>query len=290
MSIPIITRAQWGAAHSSRIGGERVARSARNEFFAHYSLGEELGREDTAEWVREIQRFHEGPERRWADIGYNFLVDMFGNIFEGRGWDYIGAHCPGYNTTGIGVCFLGDDDPGQDFTDAAQRAFRDLYDEACIITGKQLAKKGHRDGKNTQCPGDEIYGWVQAGMPRPSGVVVPPPPGPIPVPKPPVPGPAAYAPPFPLQRGWYFGPWTGPRESVSGYSVRRGRIVASPGHAGLKRWQQRMKDRGWQIGVDGLYGPNTRTVAGKFQAEKGLSVDGKIGVQTWSAAWLAPVR
>jgi peptidoglycan hydrolase-like protein with peptidoglycan-binding domain len=276
----IITRAQWGARNAASPGGDRVSRSKRTDFFMHYSLGEELRREDTAEWVREIQAFHMGPQRGWADIGYNFLVDKFGNIFEGRGWDRAGAHCPGHNTTGLGLCFMGDDDPEQDFTAAAQRAARELYDEACKITGNKLGMKGHRDGKSTACPGDEIYAWVRAGMPAPGGVIVPPP-GPVPKPQPPVPGPAAYAPPFPLPRGWYFGPKSGPRESVSGYHSHR---------EDLRRWQQRMRDRGWQIDVDGLYGPGTASVAGKFQAEKGLSVDGLIGAQTWAAAWLAPVR
>lgn len=88
------------------------------------------------------------------------------------------------------------------------------------------------------------------------------------------------APKFPLKRGWYFGPKSGPDSSVSGYYSHR---------SDLKRWQARMEDRGWTITPDGLYGPRTATVAKKFQAEKGLSRDGLVGRKTWDAAWEAPV-
>src|SRR5699024_4508114 len=84
------------------------------------------------------------------------------------------------------------------------------------------------------------------------------------------------APDFPLPRSWYFGPRSGPTSSVSGYYSHR---------ADLRRWQQRMRDRGWTINPDGLYGPQTRKVARAFQSEKGLAVDGLIGAKTWAAAW-----
>ena len=99
---------------------------------------------------------------------------------------------------------------------------------------------------------------------------------PKPKPKPKTPN----APKFPLGSNEYFGPKSGPNNSVSGYYSHR---------SDLRRWQQRMKDRGWSITPDGLYGNRTATVARKFQAEKGLAVDGLIGRRTWDAAWEAPV-
>lgn len=90
----------------------------------------------------------------------------------------------------------------------------------------------------------------------------------------------AAAPAFPLPDGWYFGPREGPVESVSGYY--------SYGDD-LRRWQQRMAERGWTIDPDGLYGPQTAGVARAFQEEKGLTVDSLIGPETWGAAWTAPI-
>lgn len=89
------------------------------------------------------------------------------------------------------------------------------------------------------------------------------------------------APKFPLPQGWYFGPKTGPKESVSGYFSYR---------VQLRRWQRQMQDRGWGIEDDGLYGPDTRDVAKKFQKEKKLPQQkGLIDVHTWNAAWTAKI-
>lgn len=109
----------------------------------------------------------------------------------------------------------------------------------------------------------------------------------VPVVKPRQTIPAVMAPRWPLPTGWYFGPRSGPAESVSGYYQRleNGRR----GHRGLLAWQRRMVARGWDLACDGLYGDQTAAVTRAFQAEKGLTVDGKIGVQTWRAAWQAKV-
>lgn len=101
-------------------------------------------------------------------------------------------------------------------------------------------------------------------------------------PPPPAPAPQPVAPPFPLPAGYYFGPKSGPNNSISGYFGVGYKAKLAP-------WQAQMKHRGWDIDVDGLFGPKTEEVVRKFQAEKRLAIDGKIGPQTWAAAWTAPV-
>lgn len=98
-------------------------------------------------------------------------------------------------------------------------------------------------------------------------------------------------PAFPLPAGQWFGPEAGGNNSISGWH-------SNPvGHPGLKQFQQRMKDRGWPMTVDGLYGPkgattpqgNTAEIVVAFQKEKGETPDGLIGPKTWALAWTAPV-
>ena len=58
---------------------------------------------------------------------------------------------------------------------------------------------------------------------------------------------------------------------------------------GVRVWQARMRERGWRIAVDGIYGRESERVCRAFQKEKGLTVDGILGPETWRAAWTAKV-
>ncbi|XP_030244525.1 peptidoglycan-recognition protein LE [Drosophila navojoa] len=56
--------------------------------------------------IRDIQCFHI-ESRGWNDIAYNFLIGCDGNIYEGRGWEAVGAHTLGYNKMALGISFIG---------------------------------------------------------------------------------------------------------------------------------------------------------------------------------------
>lgn len=107
------------------------------------------------------------------------------------------------------------------------------------------------------------------------------------------------APAFPLPAGYYYGPPSGPRQSVSGRTKNSrvpGDVIQVNGRwrsKGLAVWQARMQARGWNIGkdgADGRYGNDTARVVKQFQKNKGLKVDAKIGPATWEAAWTLPVK
>jgi len=57
----------------------------------------------------------------------------------------------------------------------------------------------------------------------------------------------------------------------------------------VRTMQQRLLARGWQLGVDGEFGPQTEHVVRGFQKDKGLVVDGEVGPLTWGALWTTPV-
>jgi hypothetical protein len=74
--------------------------------------------------------------------------------------------------------------------------------------------------------------------------------------------------------------WTGPMTTE----------LSSTSYENVLSWQNRMNKRGWDITVDGKFGPQSAHVAARFAAEKGLlTKPGTVDHELWTAAWLAPV-
>ena len=102
---------------ASRLGRRRVHRPSAAVFadslelsVVHHTAGtNSYSAAQSAAIVRGIQRYHV-LSNGWNDIGYNFLVDKYGRIFEGRGGgiqNVIGAHAQGFNTGSVGVAASG---------------------------------------------------------------------------------------------------------------------------------------------------------------------------------------
>jgi Putative peptidoglycan binding domain/N-acetylmuramoyl-L-alanine amidase len=138
----------------------------------------------------------------------------------------------------------------------------------------QHADLGTWGGNHWDCgksfPMDQVLSWAKGG----SGGSTP-----APAPTPP---PSGSAPKFPYPSDNYLG-------------VPDGTKLWHDGHGGggdstnVRTWQQKMKNRGWSITVDGRYGSASQSVCKQFQSEKGLGVDGKVGPKTWNATWNNPV-
>ncbi len=124
---------------------------------------------DWAAVVRAIWDYHVNTNG-WADIGYNWLIDPNGVLYEGRGDNVIGAHFCGANSATMGVCVIGDFTQQTPTTAALTRLSHLLAWKLCAIGAQPLdsawhapsAKvlpriSGHRDGCNTACPGNAFY-------------------------------------------------------------------------------------------------------------------------------------
>ena len=180
---PIITRAEWGADESKRGGSPSFA--SLKKLIVHHT---DTSNSDPnpAATVRAIYAFHTDV-RGWSDIGYNFLVDAQGRVYEGRwarkyaagevhngedssGRGVIGAHAAGANTGSVGVSLLGNftsTAPTAAALDGLQavlswKADRHDIDPTGSSDFSGLVDlpniSGHRDTKSTSCPGDVLWG------------------------------------------------------------------------------------------------------------------------------------
>lgn len=90
-------------------------------------------------------------------------------------------------------------------------------------------------------------------------------------------------PKFPLSKGHYFG-----RLSMNDKYCHSGYYSATD-RANIRVMQKQLRLRGWNIDVDGLFGPTTEGIVRQFQREKGLAADGRVGSVTWPKFWTAKV-
>jgi hypothetical protein len=183
----IVPRLSWGADETIRRSAPRYAPAVRFAVVHHTAGTNTYTREQSAAIVRGIMTYHV-KSNGWNDIGYNFLVDKYGQVFEGRYGgverNVIGAHAEGFNTGSFGVAVLGNYG-ATTVTPAARDALVKLLawrlDAAHVDPSSNLtfvsggngrfgagspvflrAVSGHRDTGFTSCPGDRLYAELGA--------------------------------------------------------------------------------------------------------------------------------
>ena len=106
----IITRAQWGADESLRNCQATYSPTIKVGFVHHTVSTNDYAPSDSASMIRGIYAYHVNGNG-WCDIGYNFIVDRYGQMFEGRGGGMdrpvIGAHTLAFNYNSFSVSALG---------------------------------------------------------------------------------------------------------------------------------------------------------------------------------------
>jgi hypothetical protein len=171
---PVVSRTEWNCPDGQ---GSRWPTSYTNvtHLIVHHSATENSS-SDWAAVVRTFWHWHT-IDNGWGDIGYNFLVDPNGVVYEGRagGNNARGAHFCGHNSNTMGVCVIGN------FTDvrpkdAAIASLVKVLTWKCNLdsidplgrsfhssSGKTLNKiSGHRDGCSTACPGTILYNTLSS--------------------------------------------------------------------------------------------------------------------------------
>ena len=106
----IISRAAWGANESIRRANPDYSDTVKAAFVHHTVQSNSYSPSESAALIRSDYLYHVRT-RGWNDIGYNFLVDRYGRVFEGRYGGVtravLGAHAGGFNTNSTGVALLG---------------------------------------------------------------------------------------------------------------------------------------------------------------------------------------
>ncbi len=198
----IIPRAGWGADESYRFVNQDPSQgevwpptyAPVWKIVVHHT-DTQFGWDDPSAMVRAVYYYH-AITLGWGDIGYNFLVDYLGNVYEGRfgGDSVVGGHAYDFNVGSMGIALIGDYTATEPTTTALDSLAKliairapqvDVTSSTDWLTWADVPNLcGHGDIIETACPGDMLYdqlpllrGWV-AGT---SSIYLPPP---IPIQKP----------------------------------------------------------------------------------------------------------
>ncbi|GAB2607537.1 FG-GAP-like repeat-containing protein [Pseudactinotalea suaedae] len=169
----IYSRAQWGA--DERMMTWTPSQGRVQGIDIHHTVNaNDYTQAQVPALMRSIYAYHaQDWGRGWGDIGYNFIVDRFGRIWEGRagGVDQAptGAHATGLNSNFSGISLLGNFDtaavPSAAFNAVGRLAAWKLAMHGITTSGGTVTVdagtfariNGHRDSKQTTCPGRYMY-------------------------------------------------------------------------------------------------------------------------------------
>ncbi|MFJ1844936.1 MULTISPECIES: peptidoglycan recognition protein [unclassified Streptomyces] len=185
----IVPRTQWQADETTRDPHAHYAEKVTAVFIHHTDTPNGY---DCTNVPRTLRNLYTGQirDRRWGDLGYNFLVDACGTIYEGRagGSDrpVIGSHTLGFNRGTTGVAAIGTFGRGTPVPPAMEHAIAALAAWKLGLSGIDPTSKvrltstndksrytkgtsaefdaisGHRDGYTTSCPGEALLARLPA--------------------------------------------------------------------------------------------------------------------------------
>lgn len=153
-------RAEWGAA---AIRGKYDAMTPISRVTVHHSALDTSSSGAAAAVASELRQLQSNHQQKWADIGYHFLIDRSGGIWEGRNLRWQGAHeGAGLNQGAVGICMLGNFELGPP-TASQLSSLKELLDTCRQQWGLSASDiKTHKEVRPepTECPGWALQGWV----------------------------------------------------------------------------------------------------------------------------------
>lgn len=158
----VLPRSRWRARPTKLVDVNPMTTITR--ITVHHT-GEECearGFEESARRIRSYQAAHQDG-RGWADIGYHFVIDRAGRVWEARPLKYQGAHAGNHtlNRGNIGISLIGNYNT-QRLTHGQKETLSQLLSVLCDFYGlsRSTGICTHKELHNTACPGIHLQAFI----------------------------------------------------------------------------------------------------------------------------------
>lgn len=162
----VIPRTRWTSASLKRPGNVRPMNGTAYITVHHDGMNQFFGdrEDDSVRRLSSIQNAHTTRKARtgeyWADIGYHYIIDRGGRVWEGRPIQYQGAHVQDFNEHNIGVMCTGNfmlQYPTKAQTDRLDQFVAQLMRQH-RITLRNV--RTHQEWNPTECPGRNLQVYM----------------------------------------------------------------------------------------------------------------------------------
>ncbi|WP_300601679.1 family 10 glycosylhydrolase [Niabella sp.] len=159
--VVILPRSSWQAADAKPYKQHTPVRIT-----VHHEGGKVLSENASATTrLKNIQTWCMGPDRKWTDIPYHYLIAPDGTVYEGRNPLTVGETNTEYDPTGhLLICFLGnyeEQTPTPHLKVVLSRLIAQLCEQYRLSPETISTHRDH--SKITSCPGKNIYPWFENG-------------------------------------------------------------------------------------------------------------------------------
>ncbi|XP_052755931.1 peptidoglycan recognition protein-like [Galleria mellonella] len=155
----VIPISEWGGESSYR---KQILQNPVKLVIIQHTESQECNTDDRCQTIAKGIRNYHRFEKGFDDIGPSFLIGGNGKVYEGAGWNRVGAHTKLYNNRSIGISFMGNFQNKLPTTEALQAAHSLI---SCGVTNMYLSEDyqlvGHQQVFSTLSPGRELQAIVK---------------------------------------------------------------------------------------------------------------------------------
>ena len=157
-AVGIVPRTSWA---KYQIKGNKTPMGKVKKITVHHTDdGRALSKMSDLQFLRAMENHHRNT-RKWACIGYHYIIGRDGKIYEGRPIKYQGAHASSNNPNNVGISLIGNFNSSMPAKSQIKSLESLLYKLRKQFRVSSSSVYGHTHLGHTECPGKYLKRWIE---------------------------------------------------------------------------------------------------------------------------------